>query len=308
MTIKLTRNIRRACRGTLSSGHSALTSETYAQCWTLDETGNWSRFRTDQTGDGVWNLQQQRTANRVNEITDITQTAGPSWATPAYDSAGNMTTIPTPGLQALNWDELSLEQWDALSLDEWSELEVSGSQSNALTATYDAWNRLVKLENDGGEAIQDNKYDARNYRMVQTSYDPPGMPAESRHSYYSEGWQSLEERLSATGPAERQSVWGVRYIDDCVLRDRSTTSTLDERSYACQDANWNVTALVDTSGDEQERYAYSAYGVPSLLAPDFTARAASDFDWETLYCGYRWDAAVGMYIVRNRILLPEVGV
>ena len=41
-------------------------------------------------------LDQNRTDNTVNEITDITETAGPSWVTPAYNRAGNMTTIPKP--------------------------------------------------------------------------------------------------------------------------------------------------------------------------------------------------------------------
>src|SRR5436189_405887 len=47
-----------------------------------------------------------------------------------------------------------------------------------------------------------------------------------------------------------------------ILRDRDTNAdgALDERLYALQDANWNVTALTSSSGDVQERYAYDAYG------------------------------------------------
>ena len=41
-------------------------------------------------------LDQSRSVNRVNEITDITESTGPSWVTPAYDRNGNMTTIPKP--------------------------------------------------------------------------------------------------------------------------------------------------------------------------------------------------------------------
>ncbi len=50
-------------RGTLNSGHTSLTSETFARCWTLDATGNWSGFREDDNGDGTWDLVQARTAN-----------------------------------------------------------------------------------------------------------------------------------------------------------------------------------------------------------------------------------------------------
>jgi hypothetical protein len=54
----------------------------------------------------------------------------------------------------------------------------------------------------------------------------------------------LEERLDSSTTADRVFLWGIRYIDDLVLRDRTTTSTLDERRYAIQDANWNVVALL----------------------------------------------------------------
>jgi hypothetical protein len=85
-----------------------------------------------------------------------------------------------------------------------------------------------------------------------------------RHYYYSDQWQSLEERLGSTPTSaapDRQFVWGLRYIDDCVLRDRSTTGTINERLYAMQDANWNVVAICNTSAAVLERYAYTAYGV-----------------------------------------------
>ena len=81
----------------------------------------------------------------------------------------------------------------------------------------------------------------------------------------------------------RQYVWGERYIDDLMLRDRDTTGdgTLDERLYALQDANWNMVAVIDTTGDVQERYAYQAYGSTAFLAPDYAARTNSSFAWET---------------------------
>ena len=58
----------------------------------------------------------------------------------------------------------------------------------------------------------------------------------------------LEEYVAATSLTvpDRQFVWGLRYIDDCVLRDRSNGGTLNERLYAMQDANWNVVAICNT--------------------------------------------------------------
>jgi RHS repeat-associated protein len=265
-------------RGRLNAQKDAITSPTFAQRWLLDAAGNWGDFKQDD-GDGTWNLDQDRTANTVNEITDVTETAGPSWATPAYSHAGNMTTVPQP---------------------------VDPTASYA--AAFDAWNRLVKLT-AGANTVQENEYDGLRRRTVRKNY-VSGSLDETRHFYYSDSWQVLEERLDSSTDPDRQFVWGLRYIDDCVLRDRDTNAdgTLDERFYALQDANWNVTAVADAADDVQERYAYQPYGQPLFLDPAFVPQSASRFDWERLFAGYRWDQTTGIYLVRNRALHPALGV
>jgi len=89
----------------------------------------------------------------------------------------------------------------------------------------------------------------------------------------------------------------------------SSSAALDERLYALQDANWNVTAIVDDAGNVQERYRYAAYGMPTFLQPDFAPRSPnqSDFEWETLYAGYRFDVDSGLYCVRHRYLNSSAG-
>ena len=52
-------------RGTLNGSHTALTSSTFGQCWTLDATGNWQGFREDLDGYGQWGLVQSRTAEPI---------------------------------------------------------------------------------------------------------------------------------------------------------------------------------------------------------------------------------------------------
>ena len=83
-------------RGTINANKDAISSLNVAQQWGLDPTGNWSGFKEDTDGDSTWDLDQSRTSNAVNEITDITETSGPAWVTPAYNRAGNMTTVPKP--------------------------------------------------------------------------------------------------------------------------------------------------------------------------------------------------------------------
>ena len=65
-------------------------------------------------------------------------------------------------------------------------------------------------------------------------------------------------------------------FDDLVLRDSNsgggnlgiTGSGLGLRLYALQDANWNVVALVSTSGTVQERFWYTAFGTATALGAE----------------------------------------
>ncbi len=184
-------------------------------------------------------------------------------AQPVYNPAGNMTTIPQPAAPA-----------------------------SSFAATYDAWNRLTQLL-----GVATYSYDGLNRRTQKT------ISGIVRDLYYSNDWQVLEERVNGATTADRQFVWGQRYIDDLVLRDRST-----ERLYALQDANWNVTAITNASGAVQERYSYTAYGSPTFLNPDFSIRSGgSSYAWETLYCGYRCDSESWLYQVRERYLNALLG-
>lgn len=265
-------------RGTLDASKTIINPATFAQCWGLDATGNWQNFREDADGNGFWDLVQGRTSNKVNEITAITASVGPTWAQPGYDAAGNMTTIPQPA-----------------------------SPTSAFAATYDGWNRLMTLSADGIQ-IAGYQYDGLKRRTVKQTYSG-GILSETRHLFYSSAWQVLEERVGTSTSAQRHFIWGLRYIDDILLRDRDSTGggMLNERLYGIQDPNWNVTALADVTGTVQERYAYSPYGMPSILTPAFALRLATLFDWEVLFAGYRWDAESGLYLVRNRALSSVVG-
>ena len=121
--------------------------------------------------------------------------------------------------------------------------------ATGLTLSYDAWNRLVRVAN-GQTTVAEYEYDGRNFRTLKKVY-AGGQLSETRHFDYNDAWQCLEERLDASTTAACQYVWGNRYVDDLVLRDRDTDAngTLDERYYALQDPNWNVIAIAGTNGD-----------------------------------------------------------
>ncbi|HZL36201.1 MAG TPA: hypothetical protein VFC78_12865, partial [Tepidisphaeraceae bacterium] len=84
-------------RGVLNSTKTGITGTPPRQMsFGLDITGNWGSYLTKTSG--TTDLSQTRTSNAVNEITAIGGT--PGWVTPAYDPAGNMTTMPQPASPA----------------------------------------------------------------------------------------------------------------------------------------------------------------------------------------------------------------
>src|SRR5262249_10392327 len=223
-----------------------------------------------------------RSANTVNEITGITNTVGSAWAQPNYDAAGNMTTVPQPA-----------------------------NPTVAYTCTYDAWNRLVQaVDAPTGNIVAQYAYDGAKRRTVKKTYTA-GVLSEMRHFFYTDParWQVTEERVGNSTSAERQFVWGLRYIDDLILRDRDMTGNgaVNERLYGLQDPNWNMLAVGNPTGIVQERYAYDAYGTVTLMTSAFAIRMATLFVWETQYAGYRWDTETGLYSIRNRVLSPLLG-
>ncbi|MDY0170669.1 MAG: RHS repeat-associated core domain-containing protein [Thermoguttaceae bacterium] len=251
--------------------------------WTLDATGNWSRFRRFDQHDADAALDQTRGHNGANEVTDIAETVGRVWISPTHDRAGNMLILPRPS-----------------------------DPRESYIATYDAWHRLVKLtQSDGAgglEPVAEYAYDGRNFRTVKQTY-AAGELIAARHSYYSSQWQVLEERLDDSPAAACQYVWGERYIDDLVLRDRDTAGDglLDERFYALQDANWNVIAISDPYCQIQERYAYDAYGTPAVHNAAFTPIATSAYAWPYTYTGRRLDEESALMYYRNRMYHAELG-
>ncbi|MBM4018397.1 MAG: hypothetical protein FJ288_08755 [Planctomycetes bacterium] len=202
-----------------------------------------------------------------------------------------------------------------------------GQESTAtegLLMVYDAWNRQAAAYRDadgdgakgaGDPLVQETRYDGLNRRIAKLV--PNGNNWDRTDYYCSEAWQCLEERCGANQQSKDtvaaavkvQWLWDVRYIDAPVLRWRDTGGDpdLDETLYFCNDANMNVTALVDgtagrqTEGEVVERVVYDPYGKPKFCDASWANTAdSSAYANEILYCGYRFDPETGLYHVRHR--------
>jgi RHS repeat-associated protein len=278
-------------RGDLNSGKTAISgTPVREEDWNLEMTGNWSGYV--QKTAGSTDLDQDRTHNAVNEITDISETTGTAWATPVHDRAGNMTSVPKPALLA-----------------------------SSLSLKWDAWNRLVEAR-DGVTVIGVYEYDGLKRRVKrhvdsQSPGNPNGIDTYI-HYFYNSAWQVLETRDTTTESDQPENLqpdwqydWSLSYIDAPVLRDKNTDADGlcdDERIYYLGDANFNVTTLVDTSGDAVERYLYDAYGRGTVYDGAWAnILSASSYANVVMYTGRERDAETVLYHYRHRYYAAELG-
>jgi RHS repeat-associated protein len=175
------------------------------------------------------------------------------------------------------------------------------TDQNGQQYAFDAWDRLIEVKNSGGTMLATYEYDGLDRRVSATH------GSTTTDFYYSDQWQVLEERVG--GNATAQYVWSPVYVDALILRDRDTDAngSLDERLWVQQDANWNVTALIDGSGNVVERYLYDAFGSVTILDGSGNVLSNSAYDWEYLWQGLRLDPATGLYHARYREIHPLLG-
>ena len=184
-----------------------------------------------------------------------------------------------------------------------------GNETAKQKYVYDAWNRLVKVTDASDVELGAYEYDGLGRRIVRT--DKAADPDVVYDSYYNEAWQELEVRKdSDTDPLE-QFVWHPYYIDALAVRyyDGDTDGASVAEEYLTQDANMNVTALLDSAGAVQERYEYRVYGELVVLDADFSADADGKSDVENAYTytGRRFDPESGLYYYRARYYHGTLG-
>jgi RHS repeat-associated protein len=109
-------------------------------------------------------------------------------------------------------------------------------------------------------------------------------------------------------------VWDAGYIDSLISRSRDDNGAGDaldanETLFYMADANYNVTGLVNASGQVVERYLYDAYGRVTYLNPNFTEKAVQESAYEntTLYTGRELDPETGLMYYRARYYHTDLG-
>ncbi len=239
---------------------------------------------------------QRGTLNSTKNGIYGTPSRSQSW-TP--DALGNFTSVTTNGTaqtRSTNQQNeyASISGSGTISYDANGNLTADGTGN---TFVYDAWNRLVAVKN-GSTTVASYGYDGLGRRIAQTE------GGTTTDLYYSSADQVLEEDVG--GVAQARNVWSPVYVNALVLRDQSSqdNGVLDQRLYVQQDANWNITALVDTSGNVLERYQYDPYGAVTVLSSSWGVQSSSAYNVPYGFQGMRYDWTVNEDFADNRAYSP----
>ena len=172
--------------------------------------------------------------------------------------------------------------------------------------TYDAWNRLASVkrafrdpENQNtlqyGSTVSSMSYDGLDRRIAKSVTNCGDW--SFTYDYYHDGRRVLEERNGASGVIKR-FIYGTQYQDEVVRIDVNVDPSTNEGSYVnryvVQDANYNVIALADSTGQLVERYEYTPYGERTVYkqagtadntvtAPSFNSAPGQWWDVDTAF-------------------------
>lgn len=257
-----------AARGSLNLNATAISgTPASAESWDYDPTGNWRGYHA--AANGTSTLDQHRVHDRGNRLTQI------------EDNPNNMLLDRVGRIRQMAPD-------------------ADGDWDGALELAWDAWSRITSVKSNG-EVVGDYAYDGKHRRITRV------VDGVTLHSYYNDAWRPVEERKDSATIAAMSYLWGARFRDDLARRDRAVGgTTLNETRYVLMDY-FNPAAITDGTGVVKERYAFSAFGLRTILNPDFTERSSSECGLEFAFQGQFLDGESGLMNYGYRYYSPQLG-
>jgi RHS repeat-associated protein len=148
--------------------------------------------------------------------------------------------------------------------------DVDNNGSNDVTFQYDALGRRVARQGTSGSFVY-----VQHDQQTIADYGYGDAPSSPTHRYVY-----------------------ASYIDEPVVRKAAGTSGTIH--YYHRNQQYSITAVTTSSGSVAERYAYTAYGQPTILDSSGSVLSSSAINNRYTYTGREWDATLGLYHFRAR--------
>jgi RHS repeat-associated protein len=170
--------------------------------------------------------------------------------------------------------------------------------SDPLALNWDFDNRMKSADTDNDSAADVfYEFDALGRRVARDDGTQDTI-------FVQVGQQTIADYVSGTAAASPETTyaWG-SYIDELILRTEPNGTDL----YYHRNQQYSTYAVTNSTGDIQERYAYSPYGELTITDASGTTRSASTNDTSYTYTGREWDADLGLYHFRARMYHARSG-
>jgi len=177
---------------------------------------------------------------------------------------------------------------------------LSSLASTALGMSWDFDNKLksVDVGNNSSTDVE-YKYDALGRRVARVG-------SSGSFVYVQSDQQTIADYGVGDAPSSPlyRYVYA-SYIDEPVARKGAGTGGTIH--YYHRNQQYSVTAVTTSAGAIAERYAYSAYGEPTILDGSGSVISDSSINNRYSYTGREWDSTVGLYHFRARWMSPKSG-
>ncbi len=163
--------------------------------------------------------------------------------------------------------------------------------TNPLSLTWDQDNRLSSADvNNDNTADVTYQWDALGRRVARDDGTNVTIFVQS-------GQQTIADYPSGAAPSSpTYTYYYASYIDEPVMR-----AGVGPLRYYHRNQQYSITALTDSSGNITERYAYTAYGTPTITDGAGATRTTSADNNRYMYTGREWDETLSLYHYRARM-------
>jgi RHS repeat-associated protein len=248
----------------------------------------------------------------LNRLTSVTRGSVNATTSQMFslDAVGNITSV-TDNAITMYRTVNSLNQLVATGTDSQNQAAISYDANGNMIADdqgrsyiYDAWNRLIAVDNADTTLLVAYTYDGFGRRTQEITVDS-GLVLHSTDLYFSAAWQVLEERQD--GQTAQRNYYSPVYVNAIIARDDDTDANgvPDRRLYVTQDANFNSMTVLDSSGNIQEHFVYDAYGKKTTTSDQWVAQSSDTLNFRNTFQGGREDLRTGLINFQRRDYNPR---
>src|SRR5213082_3482633 len=210
-----------------------------------------------------------------------------------YDNNGNRTQVTGSGADSYAINNLNQYTSDANTGGMGYDPKGNLTYASGWTYTYDAQNRLTRMENGGTVIVQ--TYDPLN-RVVTRNVNG----AITQNVW--EGWNLIEEHRPDWS-IQRCYLQGAHQNEMVVAFDGGVYSN----EWFWQDGRGNTSHITGDNAALLERYTYDLSGAPKFYDEWGNERfGGSSYDTRFLFAGSQYLPETGLYDMRNRFYSPTL--